>query len=592
MRVDPSQSNELAIAIKSLGHTVTESDLHLMIQEIDPNCDDQHIEFPCFVSIMMRNIKSTPGKSNTKRDDVEKHNKKVFSKSSSSFLSQSSFHSFGAAEEDDMTVATEGGDRVGEGGGDKVQTRDNTSPQQGISAPPTTTTAIPTTIPTTATATASVLKTKKSSLLPSRGSKVWVLGEDSEWRLGTLERVKKPVVIHERRVVALHVTMDIPPPVSAPLPDEGEEEEEGKDTPKELRSKVVHTHFENAEETEYVLVKRTSRLSGESAVKSPLTPELLCSLDLSVLPVVNEPEILYFLRQRYECSCRFFSVGPLMLAFTVHKRSGPSSQQLLKELPYFANNDVLMDGSAGVGGLVQKMCAHLCPMTGSSGVGSSGRSAGEVKHQAVLLQGESGSGKSTFVNEMSLHVVSTLACFSETKPEDIKIDDSVLFQINTILETFGHAQTPSNPSSSRYSKSVKFSIDSSTQELTGLLVRCYSLELHRVSQCPSDDCNFNVFYDVFDDVFFSEVASEKFAIDEITSFKYTPNKPASRLNEPGKSRFRDLTKALLELLGIPKKNHRVLYGVLAAILHLGEVVLEEGEEEEGGGAMVVYAEGE
>jgi myosin-5 len=393
--------------------------------------------------------------------------------------------------------------------------------------------------------------------------------------------VKKPVEVQGRKVVALHVLMDeIPTP-----PSQDGVEESVLPTAGEGAQKVIHTTFENDDESEYVLVKRTSLLSNGEIALSPVT---LRKLDIAILSVINEPEMLNFLRLRYNSSCRFFAIGPMMLAFTVHKRSGANTQQPMKSLPYYANNDVLSEQDASVSSLAQRMCARLCPLTGSSGAGSS---ISDVRNQAVLLQGESGSGKSTMTKELTQRVVAVLASFSETKIPDVKINDDVLYDMNCILETFGHSQTKSNPNSSRFSKSVKLHVDSTSQDLAGVLVRCYYLELERVTQCPAEECNFNVFYDVFDDVFFSEIAAERYAIEDITSFKYTPHKPVSRLNEPGKSAFKDLTKAFRDLLGIPKKDHRLIYGVLAAILHLGEVQLEQGEEVDGN-PTVAYCEGE
>ena len=420
------------------------------------------------------------------------------------------------------------------------------------------------------------LSRKKSRLLPSRGTRAWVLGEDNEWRMCLLEKVKKPVMVNEKKVVALHVLMDKSPKSSEGNDDQIDDEGEHK---------TILTHFDNEDETEYTLLKRSSLLSvGEDDEIAPRhhSASLLQQLDIPILDVINEPELLHFLRGRYNAGCKYFGVGPLMIALTVHKRSGSACEAAMSSIPYFPNNDTLMHLDSGVVGLVHKMCAHLCPLNGSSGATSS---TTKIKNQSVVLFGESGSGKSTLVREISQHIVGALANSSETPVSDVRISDDVLQHVNCILELFGHAQTSTNPNSSRYSKNVKFSVDNSgggsgQGGLRGVLVRSYSIELERVSQCPDGECNFNVFYDVFDDIFYSDTAAEKFGIEDIVSFKYTPMKPSSRLNEPGKSPFRDLTRALQMFLDIPKKNHRTLFGVLAAILHLGEVQLRSQDEDD------------
>ena len=467
-------SSDLAIAIKSLGHTVTPDELQAMIQEVDPNNQSQEIEFPTFVSIMVQNTNksATPSQDGPMPSATQstRHNKefiKSMSSSASSTSASSTYSSMVETEEDD-----EGGD---------VNRASGTSNDSVVSQQTHQTSS------TTATGNGSKKKSK-SNLLPSRGTIIWALGLDTdengggetEWQLCLLEKVKKPVIIHDRKVVALHVLLLSPPTSTSPsLSPKVNEHEQLQ--PEEQR-RIIHTHFDNAEETEYTLVKKTSLLSvtdtgnngkkksssqnsengsGKGVVGKPviLSPSLLRQLDLPILSVINDAELLHFLRIRYNTptlavapgsaggggGCRFFSIGPLMLAFTVHKRSGSVSlaprysnttlsaigDEAMQNIPHFANSDVLLDQVPGVGSLAQRMCAELLGPNSSAPPSSSrsqeleGGRGDESRNQVVVLQGESGSGKSTLVRQLSQHVVAALATGGGTAIQDVKINDEV-----------------------------------------------------------------------------------------------------------------------------------------------------------------------
>jgi hypothetical protein len=218
-------------------------------------------------------------------------------------------------------------------------------------------------------------------------------------------------------------------------------------------------------------------------------------------------------------------------------------------------------------------------------------SLGQSSHSFFFL-GDIGGGKSRCVKEFASHLIllsslcrtdrrgspspspappSASAASSSRKPSD---SDLTLFeQANTILDSFGHCETPGNYRSSRYSRTVTLSFTDKGR-LEGLTIRCHHLELFRTVSRPEGQSNFKIFSDVFDDIFFADQAASKYGIENLTSFRYTPQRPRA-FAQPGKSNFKSLVAALLSLGGIPKVKQNVcVFNVLAAILHLGEIDLD------------------
>jgi hypothetical protein len=211
--------------------------------------------------------------------------------------------------------------------------------------------------------------------------------------------------------------------------------------------------------------------------------------------------------------------------------------------------------------------------------------------QAIIMLGESGSGKSKNSKDICSHLSylasttvrkqnhtpslsSSSSSVTSSRPSApvTYLPDIQLFEsIHCILDSFGHAQTTRNPYSSRYSKAIKISYDEDTGLMKGILYRCFHLESNRVVEQANGESNYRVFYDVFDDIYFAAQAMSKYGIDNLTLFRYTSKRPTSAF-QPGKSSYKDLSAALESLANIPKvKQNTSIFGLLAAILHLGEL---------------------
>ncbi|ORY21796.1 P-loop containing nucleoside triphosphate hydrolase protein [Naematelia encephala] len=104
------------------------------------------------------------------------------------------------------------------------------------------------------------------------------------------------------------------------------------------------------------------------------------------------------------------------------------------------------------------------------------------KSQTILIQGESGSGKTFNLTELLRHT-GRLAS-SHAKTVDMS---SALESAHLVLDTFGSAATPNNPKSSRFGKTIKVKFDSKTFAFTSIEVEIFLLERSRVTHGHLND---------------------------------------------------------------------------------------------------------
>nr|BAB39452.1 myosin [Mizuhopecten yessoensis] len=110
-------------------------------------------------------------------------------------------------------------------------------------------------------------------------------------------------------------------------------------------------------------------------------------------------------------------------------------------------------------------------------------------NQVILLEGNSGAGKTESTKYMVKHLVSL--CPKETGDLHERI-----VKINPLLEAFGNAKTTMNDNSSRFAKYLEMSFATNGQ-VTGAIVRDYLLEKSRVVDQMDKEGNFHIFYCLF-----------------------------------------------------------------------------------------------
>ena len=223
--------------------------------------------------------------------------------------------------------------------------------------------------------------------------------------------------------------------------------------------------------------------------------------------------------------------------------------------------------------------------------------------QSIIVSGESGAGKTESTKYLLRYLCDSVAAAG---PIESKILDA-----NPILEAFGNAKTTRNNNSSRFGKFIEVHYDNKCQVVGGYISH-YLLEKSRICTQSHDERNYHVFYLLCagapqnlrdklaigkpDDYRYLTGCTQYFASP--TTDKQIPNTQKSKdhlsrgaLKDPildDFNDFKELDKALSHI-GLSEGNRIEIYGLVAAVLHLGNIIFEENPEDTRGGCRVAQS---
>ncbi|XP_055341926.1 unconventional myosin-Ia-like isoform X2 [Paramacrobiotus metropolitanus] len=185
-------------------------------------------------------------------------------------------------------------------------------------------------------------------------------------------------------------------------------------------------------------------------------------------------------------------------------------------------------------------------------------------NQAVLLTGESGSGK-TENTKLIIHTVASLA--SNTKEAE-KVTNRLL-QFNQVLEAFGNAKTEKNDNASRFGKYIDIAFDSHGDTL-GANLTAYQLDKSRVIFQNPRERNFHVFYQILAgaDVHLLKALKLQRNVEKYSILRFSGVYKLEGLDE--KREF-VITKEALEILGFSAAECQCVFQIVAAVLKLGNI---------------------
>uniref|UniRef100_A0A8D3DG07 Unconventional myosin-VI n=1 Tax=Scophthalmus maximus TaxID=52904 RepID=A0A8D3DG07_SCOMX len=182
--------------------------------------------------------------------------------------------------------------------------------------------------------------------------------------------------------------------------------------------------------------------------------------------------------------------------------------------------------------------------------------------QSIIVSGESGAGKT----ENTKFVLSG---------QDI---DERIVEANPLLEAFGNAKTVRNNNSSRFGKFVEIHFNDKNAVVGGF-VSHYLLEKSRICMQSNDERNYHIFYRLCAGA--SEDIKKKLHLDSPDSFRYL-NRGCTRYFASKDSDKQIMQNRKTSKGGCSEGPSSRRPGVVAGVLHLGNIDFEETGSSSGG----------
>ncbi|KAI8438385.1 hypothetical protein MSG28_010933 [Choristoneura fumiferana] len=296
---------------------------------------------------------------------------------------------------------------------------------------------------------------------------------------------------------------------------------------------------------EHPLLLAVSSLEEKSHRKA--RPEKMYTDDLATLEVLTEDAIVEQLQKRYNQNQIYTYIGDILVAVNPFTDIGiytTKSQQIYQ-------GRCRSDNPPHIYAVAD--AAHQALMH-------------QKQHQAIVISGESGAGKTESANLLLKQLVFL------SKTQSGNVEDKIL-QVNPIMEAFGNARTGINANSSRFGKYLDLSL-MRVGRMSGARISVYLLEQSRVVHQALGESNFHVFYYLYDGLE-SEGRWRKFYLDEQLKSRHRYLQPLSVAHrEHNVHRWRQLNQAF-KVVGFQDEEVQIIYKMLSAILHLGDIEFGE-----------------
>jgi myosin heavy subunit len=322
--------------------------------------------------------------------------------------------------------------------------------------------------------------------------------------------------------------------------------------------------------------------------------------DVLNLPQISEASLLHTLRLRYKRDDIYTSAGPILISINPYKspvREDGQSIYCEEQMILYRRNKIdfseekpphlfqvadraytaLMDSvheSAQVDHIDDEDAVMMM---------ESHRPPGSLRNQSIIISGESGAGKTeatkvimSYLARITRKVDKSSSIASPDGKMIAALEDRVLSS-NPLLETFGNAQTLRNDNSSRFGKFIHIYFSTAVGAITGASISNYLLEKTRITTQVEGERNYHVFYQLMS-------GADKDMIEEfdigggVSHFRYLGNQKTEK-NDVDAKGFAQ-TMQCLSSIGLRTNEQKAVFGMVAAVLHLGNIQFEECNEDD------------
>jgi myosin heavy subunit len=325
--------------------------------------------------------------------------------------------------------------------------------------------------------------------------------------------------------------------------------------------------------------------------------------DVLHLTNVSEANLLHTLRTRYKRDAIYTNAGPILLSVNPYKpiltSTGDSIYSENTMLQYRTSENRIDDEPhlfqvADTAYSAMMDSVHIVPHLEDQDAGQFiaspsklGVSPGQVMNQSIIISGESGAGKT----EATKYIMKYLARITKKKSKwkavsatsflspDGKVvaalEDRVLSS-NPLLEAFGNAQTLRNDNSSRFGKFININFSTDNGVIVGAQIRNYLLEKTRITTQIEGERNYHIFYQLF-----AGAPSQTLTFLGLSAgteqFRFLGRREL-RKTQKDETDFAETLSCLCSI-GLATEEQNTILGLVAAVLHLGNITFDESGDE-------------
>nr|DBA27447.1 TPA: hypothetical protein GDO54_007938 [Pyxicephalus adspersus] len=285
--------------------------------------------------------------------------------------------------------------------------------------------------------------------------------------------------------------------------------------------------------------------------------------DMAMMTHLNEPAVLYNLKERYAAWMIYTYSG--LFCVTVNP---------YKWLPVY--NPEVVAGYRG------KKRQEAPPHIFSISDNAYQFMLTDRDNQSILITGESGAGK-TVNTKRVIQYFATIAAIGDKKPKEAQpgkiqgtLEDQII-QANPLLEAFGNAKTVRNDNSSRFGKFIRIHFGT-TGKLSSADIETYLLEKSRVTFQLSAERSYHIFYQIM-----SNKRPELIEMLLITTNPYDyPYVSQGEITVASIDDQEELmaTDSAIDILGFNQDEKMGIYKMTGAVMHYGNMKFKQKQREE------------
>ncbi|XP_071797205.1 unconventional myosin-XV-like isoform X2 [Asterias amurensis] len=263
--------------------------------------------------------------------------------------------------------------------------------------------------------------------------------------------------------------------------------------------------------------------------------------DMIQLRDLHEGSILFNLKTRFDKGLIYTYTGSILVAVNPYKLFDIYGIDTVKKYQ-------------------GKTLGNLPPHLFAIANGAYARMQQTDKNQCVIISGESGAGKT----ESTKLIMQYLAAVNKS-PSNLTTER--ILEANPLLESFGNAKTVRNDNSSRFGKYTEVFFKRGV--ITGAKTTDYLLEKSRIVQQGPNERNYHIFYELLAGLSAPEAA--KYGLHTAERYHFLNQGGSCKI--AGKDDGEDFYRLVsaMEVLSFSPSEQDVIFGILASILHLGNL---------------------